>query len=49
MRAAATNPAEARLVGVRVTWMLAIGWGLAAVLGAVADCSPSRRCSSTLR
>ena len=36
MRAAATNPAEARLVGVRVTWMLAIGWGLAAVLGAVA-------------
>jgi branched-chain amino acid transport system permease protein len=35
MRAAATNPAEARLVGVRVTWMLAIGWGLAAVLGAV--------------
>ena len=36
MRAAATNPAEARLVGVRVTWMLAFGWGLAAVLGAVA-------------
>jgi branched-chain amino acid transport system permease protein len=36
MRAAATNPAEARLVGVRVTWMLAIGWGLAALLGAVA-------------
>jgi branched-chain amino acid transport system permease protein len=35
MRAAATNPAEARLVGVRVTWMLAFGWGLAAVLGAV--------------
>ena len=36
MRAAAVNPAEARLVGVRVSWMLAIGWGLAAVLGAVA-------------
>jgi branched-chain amino acid transport system permease protein len=36
MRAAATNPAEARLVGVRVTWMLSIGWGLAAVLGAIA-------------
>jgi branched-chain amino acid transport system permease protein len=36
MRAAATNPAEARLVGVPVTWMLAIGWGLAALLGAVA-------------
>jgi branched-chain amino acid transport system permease protein len=36
MRAAATNPAEARLVGVPVTIMLAIGWGLAALLGAVA-------------
>jgi branched-chain amino acid transport system permease protein len=36
MRAAAVNPAEARLVGVRVTWMLSVGWGLAAVLGAVA-------------
>jgi branched-chain amino acid transport system permease protein len=35
LRAAATNPAEARLVGVRVPWMLSIGWGLAAVLGAV--------------
>jgi len=30
------NPEEARLVGVRVTWMLALGWGLAATLGAVA-------------
>ncbi len=36
LRAAAVNPDEARLVGVRVTWMLALGWGLAAVLGAVA-------------
>ena len=36
MRAAAVNPAEARLVGVRVTWMLSLGWGLAAALGAVA-------------
>ncbi len=36
LRAAAVNPAEARLVGVRVTWMLALGWGLAATLGAVA-------------
>jgi branched-chain amino acid transport system permease protein len=36
MRAAAVNPAEARLVGVRVTWMLSLGWGLAASLGAVA-------------
>ena len=36
MRAAALRPAEAALVGVRVEWMLAIGWGLAALLGAVA-------------
>ena len=36
LRAVAVNPAEARLVGVRVSLMLAIGWGLAAVLGAVA-------------
>jgi branched-chain amino acid transport system permease protein len=36
MRAAALRPAEAALVGVRVDWMLAIGWGLAALLGAVA-------------
>jgi branched-chain amino acid transport system permease protein len=36
MRAAALNPDASRLVGVRVGWMLAIGWGLAAMLGAVA-------------
>jgi branched-chain amino acid transport system permease protein len=36
LRAAAVNPEESRLVGVRVTWMLALGWGLAALLGAVA-------------
>jgi branched-chain amino acid transport system permease protein len=36
MRAAALRPAAAALVGVRVNRMLAIGWGLAAVLGAVA-------------
>jgi len=36
MRAAALRPAAASLVGVRVDWMLAVGWGLAAVLGAVA-------------
>jgi branched-chain amino acid transport system permease protein len=36
MRAAALRPAAAALVGVRVNWMLAIGWGLASVLGAVA-------------
>ena len=36
LRAVAVNPEEARLVGVRVSWMLALGWGLAALLGAVA-------------
>jgi branched-chain amino acid transport system permease protein len=36
MRAAAANPQSARLVGVSVTWMLALGWGLAAAIGAVA-------------
>jgi branched-chain amino acid transport system permease protein len=36
LRAAAVNPEESRLVGVRVSWMLGLGWGLAAVLGAVA-------------
>jgi branched-chain amino acid transport system permease protein len=36
MRAAAHNPVSSRLVGIRVGWMLAIGWGLAAVFGAVA-------------
>jgi len=36
MRAAALRPAAARLVGVRVGWMLALGWGLAAALGAIA-------------
>jgi branched-chain amino acid transport system permease protein len=36
MRAAAQNPVSARLVGIRVDWMLALGWGLAAAIGAVA-------------
>jgi branched-chain amino acid transport system permease protein len=36
LRAAALRPASAALVGIRVDRMLAIGWGLAAVLGAVA-------------
>ena len=38
MRAAAFNPVSARLVGVRVGWMLALGWGLAAAIGSVAGC-----------
>jgi branched-chain amino acid transport system permease protein len=36
LRAAAQNPVSSRLVGIRVGWMLAIGWGLAAAIGAVA-------------
>jgi branched-chain amino acid transport system permease protein len=36
MRAAAQNPTSSRLVGIRVGWMLALGWGLAALVGAVA-------------
>jgi len=36
MRAVAVNPDASRLMGVRVGWMLALGWGFAAVLGAVA-------------
>jgi branched-chain amino acid transport system permease protein len=34
-RAAAVNPDASRLVGVRVSWMLALGWGLAAAMGAI--------------
>ena len=36
MQAAAANPESAELVGIRVSWMLALGWGLAAAIGAVA-------------
>jgi len=36
MRGAAENPASSRLVGIRVSWMLALGWGLAAAFGSVA-------------
>jgi branched-chain amino acid transport system permease protein len=35
MRAGAVNPTAARLLGVRTSWLLALGWGFAAVLGAV--------------
>jgi branched-chain amino acid transport system permease protein len=35
MRAAAHNPDASRLLGVRVSWMLALGWGLASLVGAV--------------
>ena len=36
MRAAAQNPLSSRLCGIRVGWMLALGWGLAGLVGAVA-------------
>lgn len=36
MRAAAQNPDSSRLVGIRVGWMLALGWGFAAAIGSVA-------------
>lgn len=36
LRASADNPVSARLVGIRVSWMIALGWGLAAAIGAVA-------------
>jgi branched-chain amino acid transport system permease protein len=35
LRAAALYPDSSRLVGIRVGWMLALGWGLAGALGAV--------------
>src|SRR5246127_4398709 len=36
MRAAAANPESARLAGIRGGWMVALGWGMAAAIGAVA-------------
>ena len=36
MRATAANPESSRLVGIRVGWMVALGWGMAAAIGAVA-------------
>jgi branched-chain amino acid transport system permease protein len=36
LRASAVNPDSSRLVGIRDGWILALGWGIAAVLGAVA-------------
>ncbi|MGZ3676606.1 MAG: branched-chain amino acid ABC transporter permease, partial [Ktedonobacterales bacterium] len=35
MRAAAHSPDASRLLGVRVSWMLALGWGLASLVGAL--------------
>jgi branched-chain amino acid transport system permease protein len=37
MRAAAANPESARLVGIRVGWMTALGWGIAAAIGGLSS------------
>jgi branched-chain amino acid transport system permease protein len=36
MRAVAQNPASSRLLGIRVPMMLALGWGIASAIGAIA-------------
>jgi branched-chain amino acid transport system permease protein len=36
MRAAASLPESARLVGINVGWMIALGWGMATAIGAIA-------------
>lgn len=35
LRASAHHPEPSRLLGIRVSWMLALGWGLASAVGAV--------------
>ena len=35
LRAAALYPQQSRLMGIRVSWMLALGWGFASVVGAI--------------
>ncbi|WP_458759687.1 branched-chain amino acid ABC transporter permease [Afipia sp. TerB] len=36
MRAAASLPESARLVGINTSWMVALGWGMASAIGAIA-------------
>src|SRR5436190_19691792 len=36
MRAAAALPESARLVGINTSWMIALGWGMAAAIGSIA-------------
>src|SRR6201993_4732593 len=36
MRAAASLPESARVVGINTSWMIALGWGMAAGIGAIA-------------
>jgi len=35
LRASSLYPQQSRLVGIRVSWMMALGWGFASVVGAV--------------
>ncbi|HEY1728569.1 MAG TPA: branched-chain amino acid ABC transporter permease [Candidatus Baltobacteraceae bacterium] len=35
LRASSLYPEQSRLVGIRVSWMMALGWGLASVVGAI--------------
>lgn len=35
LRASALYPQQSRLMGIRVSWMLALGWGLASIVGAI--------------
>jgi branched-chain amino acid transport system permease protein len=35
LRAASLYPEQSRLVGIRVSWMMALGWGFASVVGAI--------------
>ena len=43
MRAAAVGPATSRLIGIRVTLMLSVGWGLATMLSAVSGMMAASR------
>jgi branched-chain amino acid transport system permease protein len=36
MRASASLPESARLVGINTSWMIALGWGMAAAIGSIA-------------
>src|ERR1700723_806395 len=36
MRAAASVPESARLVGINTSWMIALGWGMATAIGSIA-------------
>jgi branched-chain amino acid transport system permease protein len=36
MRAAAAQPESSRLVGINTSWMIALGWGMAAAIGSIA-------------